>query len=181
MWHGCSGRRRAGRRRRTNPSRQASTAHPRHFPGQKLRLGGDALGADPTYLLYLAYRSRGELRRTDFAAWPRPRTLPPSLAPKSHNEDRSWQRRTDGELLNGVRTASRVPLWAPPVLTARPTAVAWYMLYRSPRQALVCRPFRRFAAVLWRPSSFRPSPHGLGHRAFRHGQAALWSRRYNAW
>ena len=27
------------------------------FPGQKLRLGGDALGADPTYLLYLAYRS----------------------------------------------------------------------------------------------------------------------------
>jgi len=37
-----------------------------HFPGQKLRLGGDALGADPTYLLYLAYRSRGELRRIDF-------------------------------------------------------------------------------------------------------------------
>ena len=40
-------------------------AHPRHFPGQKLRLGGDALGADPTYLLYLPYRSRGELRRID--------------------------------------------------------------------------------------------------------------------
>ena len=37
-----------------------------HVPGQKLRLGGDALGAGPTYLLYLAYRSRGELRRTDF-------------------------------------------------------------------------------------------------------------------
>ena len=44
---------------------QASAAHPRHFAGQKLRLGGDALGADPTYLLYLAYRSRGELRRID--------------------------------------------------------------------------------------------------------------------
>ena len=27
--------------------------------GQKLRLGGGALGADPTYLLYLAYRSHG--------------------------------------------------------------------------------------------------------------------------
>ena len=36
-----------------------------HFQVQKLRLGGDALGADPTYLLYLAYRSRGELRRID--------------------------------------------------------------------------------------------------------------------
>ena len=35
-------------------------------PGQKLRLGGDALGADPTYLLYLPSRSRGELRRIDF-------------------------------------------------------------------------------------------------------------------
>ena len=57
------------RRPRIDP--QASAAHPRHFPGQKLRLGGDALGADPTYLLYLAYRSRGELRRIDFAAWPR--------------------------------------------------------------------------------------------------------------
>ena len=30
-----------------------------HLPGQKLRLGGDALGADPTYLLYLPSRSRG--------------------------------------------------------------------------------------------------------------------------
>ena len=38
-----------------------------HVPGQKLRLGGDALGAGPTYLLYLAYRSRGELRRIDLA------------------------------------------------------------------------------------------------------------------
>ena len=40
-------------------STQASAAHSRHFPGQKLRLGGDALGADPTYLLYLPSRSRG--------------------------------------------------------------------------------------------------------------------------
>ena len=58
-------------------------AHSRHFPGQKLRLGGDALGADPTYLLYLPSRSRGGLRRTDFGAWPRtavsPRQIPPSL------------------------------------------------------------------------------------------------------
>ena len=46
----------------------------RHFPGQKLRLGGDALGADPTYLLYLPSRSRGELRRIDFGAWPRAAT-----------------------------------------------------------------------------------------------------------
>ena len=39
--------------------------HTRGFPGQKLRLGGDALGADPAYLLYLPSRSRGELRRID--------------------------------------------------------------------------------------------------------------------
>ena len=32
-------------------------AHSRHFLGQKLRLGGDALGADPTCLLYLPSRS----------------------------------------------------------------------------------------------------------------------------
>ena len=32
----------------------------------ELRLGGDALGADPTYLLYLPSRPRGELRRIDF-------------------------------------------------------------------------------------------------------------------
>ena len=38
---------------------QASSVQVWHFPGQKLRLGGDALGADPTYLLYLAYRSHG--------------------------------------------------------------------------------------------------------------------------
>ena len=50
---------------------QASAAHSWHLPGQKLRLGGDALGADPTYLLYLPYRSRGELRRIDFGPdWP---------------------------------------------------------------------------------------------------------------
>ena len=60
---------------------QASAAHSWHFPGQKLRLGGDALGADPTYLLYLAYRSRGELRRIDFGAWPRTATLPPTIFP----------------------------------------------------------------------------------------------------
>ena len=62
---------------------QASAAHPRHFPGQKLRLGGDALGADPTYLLYLPYRSRGELRRIDFAAWPRTATFRLKLSPES--------------------------------------------------------------------------------------------------
>ena len=32
-----------------------------HFPGHKLRLGGDALGADPTYLLYLPFRSHGAI------------------------------------------------------------------------------------------------------------------------
>ena len=45
---------------------QASAAHPRHFSGQKLRLGGESLGAEPTYLLYLPSRSREELRRLDF-------------------------------------------------------------------------------------------------------------------
>ena len=52
--------------RRPGIDPQASAAHPRHSPGQKLRLGGDALGADPTYLLYLPSRPRGELRRIDF-------------------------------------------------------------------------------------------------------------------
>ena len=50
-------------------------------PGQKLRLGGDALGADPTYLLYLPSRSRGGLRRIDFAAWPRTATFRLKLSP----------------------------------------------------------------------------------------------------
>ena len=54
-----------------------------HFPGQKLRLGGDALGADPTYLLYLPSRSRGGLRRIDFAAWPRTATFRLKLSPES--------------------------------------------------------------------------------------------------
>ena len=40
-------------------------AQSRHFLGQKLRLGGDALGAEPTYLLYLPSRPWGELRRID--------------------------------------------------------------------------------------------------------------------
>ena len=38
---------------------QASSVQVWPFPGQKLRLGGDALGADPTYLLYLPFRSHG--------------------------------------------------------------------------------------------------------------------------
>eukprot|EP01045_Picozoa_sp_COSAG04_P036906 COSAG04_NODE_9188_length_889_cov_13.013924_1_plen_262_part_10 len=54
-----------------------------HFPGQKLRLGGDALGADPTYLLYLPFGSRGVLRRLDFAAWPRTATFRLKLSPES--------------------------------------------------------------------------------------------------
>ena len=69
------------RRRRVCP--QASAAHSRHFQGQKLRLGGDALGADPTYLLYLPSGSRGELRRIDFGAWPRAATLPPTIFPRT--------------------------------------------------------------------------------------------------
>ena len=38
---------------------QASSVQVWHFPGQKLRLGGGALGADPTYLLYIPFRSYG--------------------------------------------------------------------------------------------------------------------------
>ena len=38
---------------------QASSVQVWHFPGLKLRLGGDALGADPTYLLYLPFRPHG--------------------------------------------------------------------------------------------------------------------------
>ena len=46
--------------RREAPSLfSACTAQSQHFAGQKLRLGGDALGADPTYLLYLPFRSHG--------------------------------------------------------------------------------------------------------------------------
>ena len=79
--------------RRLGIDPQASAAHSWHFPGLKLRLGGDALGADPTYLLYLAYRSRGELRRIDFAAWPRTRTSRLTLPPES--------------TLEGVQTSER--------------------------------------------------------------------------
>jgi len=55
----------------------------RHFPGQKLRLGGDALGADPTYLLYLTYRPRGELRRIDLGPDCAGATLSDFAAPES--------------------------------------------------------------------------------------------------
>ena len=70
-------------RRAARPkSRAAQNAHSRHLPSQKLRLGGDALGADPTYLLYLPYRSRGGLRRTDFGPWPRTAVSPRQVAPE---------------------------------------------------------------------------------------------------
>ena len=69
---------------------QASAAHPRHLSGQKLRLGGDALGADPTYLLYLAYRSRGELRRIDFEPDRAGATLSDFAAPKSPSQASIW-------------------------------------------------------------------------------------------
>merc|ERR1712091_777755 len=62
---------------------QASSVQVWHFLGQKLRLGGDALGADPTYLLYLPYRSRGELRRTDFEPDGAGATLSNFAAPES--------------------------------------------------------------------------------------------------
>ena len=57
------------RPRRAGIDPQASSVQVWHFPGQKLRLGGDALGAGPTYLLYLPSRSRGGLRRIDFGAY----------------------------------------------------------------------------------------------------------------
>ena len=60
-----------------------------HFRSQKLGLGGDAPGADPTYLLYLSFRSRGELRRIDFGAWPHTATLRLKLSPESSREARS--------------------------------------------------------------------------------------------
>ena len=41
------------------PRTKDSTLQVWHFPGQKLRLGGGAMGADPTYLFYLPFRSRG--------------------------------------------------------------------------------------------------------------------------
>ena len=93
---------------------QASAAHPRHFPGQKLRLGGDAQGAEPTYLLYLPFRSRGELRRIDFATRPRTATfhlkLPPESArkPLLHTHGISRARSFDLE----------VTPWAPARLTS---------------------------------------------------------------
>ena len=59
------------------------THPPRRFPGPKLRLGGVALGADPTYLLYLTYMSRGELRRTDLGPDCAGATLSNFVAPES--------------------------------------------------------------------------------------------------
>ena len=81
-------------------------AHSWHFPGQKLRLGGDALGADPTYLLYLAYRSRGELRRIDFAAWPRTATFRLKLPPESAHKP-PLQNQPSGA--GGIVTKTRAP------------------------------------------------------------------------
>ena len=80
----------SGRRRRRSQLKQslsflanASLVHNRNISRvQKLRLGGDALGADPAYLLYLPSRPRGGLRRIDFGAWPRATTLPPTIFPR---------------------------------------------------------------------------------------------------
>ena len=64
-------------------SRKPPERNRNHLRGQKLRLGGDALSADPTYLLYLPSRSLGGLRRIDFAAWPRAAVSPRQVAPES--------------------------------------------------------------------------------------------------
>ena len=80
-----------------------------HFLGQKLRLGGDALGADPTYLLYLPYRSQGELRRIDLEPDCAGATLSDFAAPEStrkpplHTRGISRARSFDLELRTGRR------------------------------------------------------------------------------
>jgi len=93
------------------PNRPASLrCTPAAFPGR----GGDALGADPTYLLYLPFRSRGELRRIDFAAWPRTATfrlnLPPEPTRKPPLHTRGISRAKSFDL--------EVTLWAPTRLTS---------------------------------------------------------------
>ena len=58
------------RRQSISQRRTTSTAHApaqnRAIEGQKLRLGGDALRAEPTYLLYLHSRCRRRLGSLDF-------------------------------------------------------------------------------------------------------------------
>ena len=82
--------------------------------GQKLRLGGESLGADPTYLLYLAYRSRGELRRIDLdpgcagATWSDFAALESTRKPLLHTRGISRARSFDLE----------VSPWAPSRLTS---------------------------------------------------------------
>ena len=67
-----------------------------HFLGQKLRLGGDALGADPTYLLYLPSRPQGELRRIDLgpgcagATWSDFAAQESTRKPLLHTRGISW-------------------------------------------------------------------------------------------
>ncbi len=82
--------------------------------GQKLRLGGDALGAGPTYLLYLPSRSRGGLRRIYFGAWPRtavsPRQIPPESTCKPLLHTRGISRAKSFDL--------EVTPWAPARLTS---------------------------------------------------------------
>jgi len=79
-----------------------------------LRLGGDSLGADPTYLLYLPSRSRGGLRRIDFGAWPRtavsPRQFPPGSTCKPLLHTRGISRAKSFDL--------EVTPWAPARLTS---------------------------------------------------------------
>ena len=75
---------------------------------------GDAQGAEPTYLLYLAYRSRGELRRIDFEPDCAGATLSDFAASEStrkpllHTRGISWARSFDLE----------VAPWAPTRLTS---------------------------------------------------------------
>ena len=100
--------------RRPQFDSRASSAQLQHLQAQTLRLGGDALGADPTYLLYLPSRPRGALRRIDFGAWPRtavsPRQIPPGSTCKPLLHTRGISRAKSFDL--------EVTRWAPARLTS---------------------------------------------------------------
>ena len=123
---------------------QASAAHSRHFPGQKLRLGGDVLGADPTYLLYLPSRSRGELRRIDFE----PDCAGATLSDIAASElTRKPLLHTRG-ICRGRSFDLEVTRWAPTRLTSCIFHPGHTEAYEPLRSTLcpACAPFRYLAA-----------------------------------
>ena len=139
---------------------------PVHAKQPKLRLGGDALGADPTYLLYLPSRSRGELRRIDFE---------PDCAGATLS-DFAASELTRKPLLHtrGISKARSLDLEVTPWAPTRLTSCIFHSGPEEPSGAstLAPGPAQQFRRVKFSPS--RPASLQCAGLAFPGPEASTW-------